>query len=88
MKKYTVSLVRERFAQALDEAQRGEPVFIERKGVMYRLSVERPENTARQRKTHFEVLDPAVEAGQWTWDWSPGTLAFRSTLSAPRRKTR
>lgn len=88
MKKYTVSLVRERFAQALDEAERGEPVFIERKGVTYRLSVDRPMKTATSRKTHFEILDPAVEAGQWTWDWSPGRLTFRSKLRAPRRKKR
>jgi antitoxin (DNA-binding transcriptional repressor) of toxin-antitoxin stability system len=88
MKKYTVSVVRERFAQALDEAQRGEPVFIERKGVTYRLSVDRPKKTATPRKTHFEILDPAVEAGQWTWDWTPGRLAFRSKLRAARRKKR
>ena len=88
MKKYTVSLVRERFAQALDEAERGEPVLIERKGVMYRLSVDRPKKTATARKTHFEILDAAVEAGQWTWDWSPGRLTFRSKVRAPRRKKR
>ena len=88
MKKYTVSVVRERFAQALDEALSGEPVFIERKGVLYRLSVDRPKKSVTPRKTHFEILDPAVDAGQWTWDWSPGTLAFRETPRAARRKKR
>lgn len=88
MRKYTVSVVRERFAQALDEAQRGEPVFIERKGVTYRLSLEKPAKNAAPGKTHFEVLDPAVEAGQWTWDWKPGRLTFRSKLRAPGRKKR
>lgn len=78
MKKYTVARARQRFAQALDEAERGEPVFIERKGVVYRLSLDRPKKTTSPRKTHFEIVDAAVEAGQWTWDWSPGTLAFRS----------
>ena len=76
MKKYSVSMVRERFAQALDEAQRGEPVFIERGDVVYRLSVER-RKTTRRRKPSIEILDPAVERGQWTWDWSPGRLGFK-----------
>jgi len=88
MRKYTVSLVRERFAQALDEAQRGEMVFIERKGVTYRLSVERRKKSARPRKAIFDVLDPAVESGQWTWDWSSGTLEFRNPSSIRRRKRR
>ena len=75
MKKYSVSMVRERLAQALDEAQRGEPVFIERGDVLYKLSVERPKK-ARARKPSIEILDPAVERGRWTWTWSPGRLAF------------
>jgi antitoxin (DNA-binding transcriptional repressor) of toxin-antitoxin stability system len=76
VKKYTVSMVRERLAQALDEAQRGEPVFIERGDVLYRLSVERGRKT-RPRKPSIEILDPAVERGDWTWTWSPGRLAFK-----------
>jgi hypothetical protein len=88
MKKYTVSLVRERFAQALDEAQRGEPVFIERKGVTYRLSVERPTKPTDSRKPYIDVLDPAVDAGQWTWDWSPTQLRFRSKLKKGARRRR
>ena len=81
MKKYTVSMVRERFAQALDEAQRGEAVFIERGDVLYRLSVEQPRK-ARARKPSIQVLDPAVARGQWTWTWTDGRLAF-----AGRRRT-
>jgi hypothetical protein len=82
MKKYTVSLVRERLAQALDAAQRGEPVFIERGDVLYRLTVETPKKAASRRKGSIEILDPAVERGDWTWDWSPGRL----TLKGGRRK--
>lgn len=88
MKKYTVGMARERFAQALDEAQRGEPVFIERKGVTYRLSVEKPAKAARSKKPYIEVMDPAVEAGLWTWDWSPGKLRFRSKLKKAGRRSR
>jgi antitoxin (DNA-binding transcriptional repressor) of toxin-antitoxin stability system len=79
VKKYTVSLVRERLAQALDEAQRGEPVFIQRDDVLYRLSVEPPPARARaRRKPQIDVLDEAIEKGQWTWDWSGAQLTFRS----------
>jgi hypothetical protein len=88
MKTYTVGMVRERFAEALDQALDGEPVFIERRGVRYRLSVEKPAKRARSRKSSIEVIDPAVDAGLWTWDWSPGTLTFRGTPNARRRKAR
>jgi len=40
MKRYTVALVRERLAEALDEAERGEPLFIERKGIRVKLSLD------------------------------------------------
>jgi hypothetical protein len=63
MKTFSVSMVRERLAEALDDAQAGRPVFIERRGVIYRLSVE-PQGTskaARGRKPSIDVLDPRLE---------------------------
>ena len=78
MKKYTVSMARERFAQALDEAQRGEPVFIQRDDVLYRLSVERPPAKRAKRTPQIEVLDQAVAKGRWTWGWSPDKLKFKA----------
>jgi antitoxin (DNA-binding transcriptional repressor) of toxin-antitoxin stability system len=79
MKKYTVAMVRERLSEALDQAQRGEPVFIQRRGVAYRLSVEPA--TRRKRKTtapKIEIVDPAVARGLWTWDWADGALRLRA----------
>jgi len=78
MKRYTVAVVRERLAEALDEAERGNPVIIERKGVRYRLTVERPVSPRTARRSHIEIRDPAVLRGQWSWDWTPKGLAFRS----------
>lgn len=73
-----MSLVRERLAEALDEAERGVPVLIERKGVRYRLSVERPKpRKAAPRQSRIEVVDPAVAEGRWSWDWSRSGLRFR-----------
>ena len=83
MKKYGVGFVRERLAEALDHADRGVPVFIERRGVRYRLSVEQPRKAApKARSSYIEVLDPAIARGEWAWDWSPGGLDLKS----PRRR--
>jgi antitoxin (DNA-binding transcriptional repressor) of toxin-antitoxin stability system len=80
MKKYPVSVVRERLSEALDAAARGTPVIIERRGVRYRLTVEAPKPArARRRKPRIEILDPAVAAGHWSWDWTPAGLTFRDT---------
>ena len=78
MKSYRVSVVRERLSEALDEAERGIPVFIERKGVRYRLSVEPPAPRKKsRRKPRIEVLDhDAIEHG-WTWDLTAKGLRFR-----------
>jgi len=77
MKKYTVGVVRQRLSEALDEAQRGEPVLIQRGSVTYRLSVDAPARARRATPPKIDVLDPAVADGQWTWDWSGGQLRFR-----------
>jgi len=78
MKRYTVSLVRERLSEALDEAEKGVPVIIERKGVRYRLAVDKPASARKARQPQVEILDPAVADGQWTWNWTPGGLKFRA----------
>jgi antitoxin (DNA-binding transcriptional repressor) of toxin-antitoxin stability system len=79
VKRYTVSQVRERLSDALDEAEKGIPVVIERKGVRYRLAVETPSRSPRKPRFRIEIRHPAIEAGQWTWDWTPGGLKFRDT---------
>lgn len=83
MKTYKVAVARERLAEALDEAARGVPVFIERKGVRYRISVEKPARArAARRRPKIAILDPAVTAGRWTWDTGPDGLQFRGTERA------
>jgi len=70
MKRYSVAQVRERLADALDEAERGFPVIIERRGVRYRLSVEAPQRRRSTRRSRIETVDPTIEDGQWTWTWT------------------
>lgn len=68
-----------RLAEVLDEAERGEPVIVERKGVRYRLTVDAPRR--RRRKAHrpqIAILDPAVVGGRWRWDWTRAGLRFRA----------
>lgn len=78
MKKYSVGILRERLAQALDEAERGVPVIVERRGVRYALSVE-PRSTPRKaRPPVIETLDRAIDDGQWTWDWSPAKVRLKT----------
>jgi hypothetical protein len=77
MKRYTVSLVRERLSEALNEADKGVPVIIERKGVRYRLAVDKPARARKATQPQIEILDPAVADGQWTWDWTSRGLRFR-----------
>ena len=81
MKNYTASLVRERLSEALDHADRGEAVFIERKGVRYKLSVEAPARKRAARPPRIELVDPAVAEGRWTWDWTATGPRFRARKS-------
>jgi len=78
-KLYSASVVRERLADALDEAERGDAVFIERRGVRFRLALEpSAPRTKRRAARRIEVLDAAVAHGTWSWEWKPGTLRFKS----------
>ena len=65
MKRYTVAMVRERLAEALDEADRGVPVVIERRGVRYTLAVDRAARRRRKAGRLFSVMDKAVAEGRW-----------------------
>jgi len=76
MKRYTSSQVRERFAEMLDAAERGEEVFIERRGVRYVLRAESRRAPTKRRKSLITYMHPAVEAGQWTWELGPDGVEF------------
>jgi hypothetical protein len=79
VKRYTSSQVRERLADVLDAAERGEEVIIERRGVRYSVRAERVNRSARRgRRPLVSIVDPAVAAGEWTWTWKPDGLTFSS----------
>ncbi len=91
MKRYPVAVLRERLSEALDAAYQGVPVLIERKGVQYRLT--RAGTATKKKRTTkraplVEILDPAVLAGEWTWDWTPDGMTFAARTPAARRTTK
>jgi antitoxin (DNA-binding transcriptional repressor) of toxin-antitoxin stability system len=75
---------RQRFAEMLDAAERGQPVVIERRGVRFVVEAQRarPRRTGA-RKSIIARMDPAVAAGEWTWTWEAKGLSF--TPRRPRR---
>jgi antitoxin (DNA-binding transcriptional repressor) of toxin-antitoxin stability system len=82
MKKYSVAMVRERLSEALDQAEQGKPVFIERRGITYELTVRKPAARRKKAAPHIEVLDRSlVRSGEWTWEWKGSGLKFRRRRS-------
>jgi antitoxin (DNA-binding transcriptional repressor) of toxin-antitoxin stability system len=77
-KRYTVVQARERLSTVLDEAEKGAPVIIERRGVRYQVSVVTASRRRRKAAPRIEVLDPAIDDGQWSWTWGAGGLSFRA----------
>jgi antitoxin (DNA-binding transcriptional repressor) of toxin-antitoxin stability system len=85
MKRYTISQVRMRLAEALDSAESGETVVIERRGVQFKLEATKTARRAN-RKPVLKILDPAVEAGDWAWRWGSDGFAFvpgKATKTGP-----
>jgi hypothetical protein len=74
-------MVRERLAEALDDADRGEPVFIERRGVTYELTVRKAPSRRKKATRQIDVLDKAIVDGTWTWQWDKGALKLRTRRS-------
>jgi len=89
MRRYSTAQARVHLAQVLDLAEEGQDVIIERRGVRFLVRPIQPEKKTRARKTpRIEVLDPAVDAGQWTWGWSEGGLEFIDRRGKRRRGKR
>ena len=76
VKRVTSSQLRLRLADVLDSAERGEAVIIERRGARFLLRAEGKSPPRRKRRKIFDVVDPAVADGQWTWSWQARSLTF------------
>ena len=87
MKQLSATEARRNFFHLLDEAARGHPVFIEKRGVVIRMTRERKSDrksfSGFDYKPYFkgETLD---DADRWSWDWNPEKGMTLKTL--PQRK--
>ena len=75
MKAMKVAEARARFGEVLDEAENGVPVFIERRGVRFRVVVDEAPKAAR---ASFEFVDADVLNGQWGWEQGKSGLTFKA----------
>ena len=82
MKHLKVSEARAQFGEILDNAEKGLPVIIERRGVRFAVVVDKPSAPATAAPL-FAHVDPDVLSGQWTWKPKKAGLTL-----APRRKRR
>lgn len=76
MKRYTVSKARERFADVLDEADRHGSVLIERGNAQYVITPKVAAKRTVHRRSVIETVDPAVDDGQWHWNWTSKGIRF------------
>jgi hypothetical protein len=81
MKRYTVSKARERLADVLDEADRHGSVLIERGDAQYVITPKAAVQRKAPRRSVIETVDPAVDEGQWGWDWTSKGIRFTSSRS-------
>lgn len=84
MKHYSASLFRQQVSRALDEAERGEMVIVERRGLRFRL-VQEPTAAEATPRPWLEVLDRRLLDSDWYWDWKPGQLKLRFRRPRTRR---
>lgn len=83
MEHLKVAEARARFGEILDQAEKGRTVFIERRGIRFRLVAEPGDTAARAQAPLFDSVDADVMAGQWTWATQAKGVAF-----TPRRSKR
>ena len=76
MKHWKVAEARARFGEILDEAEKGNPVVVERRGVRFRLVAEAAGPRSAAPKPLFDYVDAALADGQWTWKSGPRGLTF------------
>jgi antitoxin (DNA-binding transcriptional repressor) of toxin-antitoxin stability system len=76
MKRYTAAEARARLSDALDHAEAGAAVVIERRGVRFRLVRDSRRAHRATPASSIEIIDPAVEQGQWTWTITKGQWRF------------
>jgi hypothetical protein len=78
--RYTAAQARQRFFEILDEAEAGTPVVVERRGVRFEVRAEVP-RSRRTGSSSIEILDQAVDDGNWSWALDDAGLQFSGDRS-------
>lgn len=80
MKRFTASDARRELFRILDSVEKGEVIVLERKGVRFRLILDRDESRPEEgTRKRLMIRDPAVLSGEWTWTADDdGQLQFHS----------
>src|SRR5258705_12943383 len=81
MRKYSVSVVRERLSEALDDADRGKPVLIERRGVTYELTVRKSRSRRKKATRQIDFFDSTITEGDGKGERKKGDLQRRTRRS-------
>ena len=76
MKYLKVAEARVRFGEILDAAESGEAVFIERRGVRFKVIAEPAGRSTGTMPSPFDFVDADVMDGQWSWTAGPKGLRF------------
>jgi hypothetical protein len=83
MKALNVAEARAKFGSMLDEAERGETVMIERRGVRFYLVPDSSTTTSVRRRPVLSYVHPDVMAGDWTW--TAGAKGIKYTARGKKR---
>ena len=79
MARYTTAEARRELSRLLDAAEKGEQVLVERRGVRFRLVLDKTSKGRPKPRKSLAVSDREVLAGEWTWAAdSDGQLHFQA----------
>jgi antitoxin (DNA-binding transcriptional repressor) of toxin-antitoxin stability system len=73
----TVAELRAHLADALDHAERGDTVEVERRGQRFLLVAAPAVRRGTPACAWVEVLDPTLLETGWTWDYDGGSMKLR-----------
>ena len=76
MKRFQAAAARQHLSEVLDAAERGETVIIERRDVQFRVEPVAKRARSIRRAPRFQLVDPALASGEWTWTLGAKGLRF------------
>jgi prevent-host-death family protein len=71
VKRYSAANARQHLSDVLDEAEAGEAVVIERRGVRFTVVAQLRKKKPLRHRRLFDWVDPLILSGNWTWAWTP-----------------